>query len=202
MTSTIETQRIMTVASSVARRFARKCWWADEDDLQGEAARAILEAARSFDPDVGIPFEAFAHKIAARAVATYLWLQSAPVSEKRYRARDLRGVHRVAISTVDVAIDEGEAPHSRLVLEDADAQTVEERIDETRLRERIRARVLELAQATHNGHLAEAVLLDGKTPRQVTAPARDVYRATELVRRKVRDDADSYYLWKGDPGED
>lgn len=93
------------VAEKVARRYCRRCWWANFDDVKQDAWHAIVQATRPFDPDYGLPFEAYAMRAAFRWVRGPLWKESSPVSSSNLDK--LRGLHRAPIE----AIETHEAPN-------------------------------------------------------------------------------------------
>ncbi len=173
---------ILKIAHDVARRFKRRCWWADMDDLTGEASRIVLEASRSWDPQVGVPFWGYAHTAAVRGLGAYLWQQSAPVSEKAHRRKDLAGVYKTDVNKIDEE-------------KFADVPDAGELLDETRWRDRVRHQIERLAAVTPNGHLAVQVLVHEIQPADLEAPRSEIYRAVHLVRRKIKEDYDLYYLW-------
>lgn len=53
-------QRHLPLAENIARRLYRRYRWVDPEDLGSYAYLGVTLAARTFDPDRGVPFERFA----------------------------------------------------------------------------------------------------------------------------------------------
>lgn len=175
-------REVLRIARAVARRYAKRCWWADVDDMTSVASLAVLEASESWDPQVGIPREGYVARAAALQVRDFLWRQSSPVSGGLHNPRELiAGVHAAPL-------DED------LVEHDTDPG---KKLDRLRWRLRVRDRLRKLAGRTRDGDLAAEVLVRGRTPVEVRKETgRDVYGAVHLVRRKAREDEPLYKLWR------
>lgn len=173
---------VLRIARAVARRYKKKCWWANVDDMTSEASVAILESAANWDPQVGIPIDGYVARAAALRVRDYLWRQSSPVSGGLHNPRELiAGVHAAPL-------DEDIVQHE---------ESVESQLDKMQWRLRVRDRLRQLAERTRDGELAAEVLVRGRPSGEVIAETgRDVYGAVHLVRRKVRTDAMLYKLWR------
>ena len=174
----IEPGEVVKIASGVAWRYARRCWWADVDDLIGEASRVVLEAARTWDPQVGVPFSGYAAKAAQRALSGYLWEQSSPVTSSDPRI--MAGTYRAEVDPEAHPVD----------------PTAPRLLDDAHWRLRVRAGIRRIAARTRDGEYAIPVLVHGVPPHEVPAPRQTVYRAVHLVRRKMRDDRELYQLWQ------
>ena len=189
---------VLRIARQVARRYKRRCWWADLDDLVGEASKAIIVAHKRFDPQVGIPFDGYAQRAASNALQDYLWKQSSPVSGGKHDPRRLiAGVYRAPLE-VEVRDASGQAVRRERrelsVWEDPLGQVEAEtwRLD---VRERVRA----IAEQVPNGDLAVRVILHAHRPQDVIRETgRNAHRAVERVRSRIRRDYPMWKLWRGE----
>lgn len=179
------------VAARAARRYARRCWWAEEADLKQEALAAALVAQKTWDAQVGVPLTAYAWRAAVLALRAYLWRNSAPVSESGHRLHELKGVHRQALDTQSVAELEMEGPW------------VDELLDDERWRHRVREQihfVLEHEQQESEVRMALSALLDDVHPRDVAlteeAPVGTVYRAVQRAKTALKNNMMLYDLLK------
>jgi len=178
-------EEVLQIARAVARRYARRCWWADLDDLTGEASRIVLEARDRWDPQVGVPFSAYATRAATVKLRDYLWEQSSPVSGGLHNPRKLLGGLQRAPMLDDEHPHQPDPGHS---------------LDEAAWRLRVRKTIRRIANRTEDGDLAVEVLVRGRKPEDVHAETgASPYRAVHLVRRKVRTDATLYRLWRRGP---
>jgi len=186
VTQLITTEEVMRIAKAVAARYARRCWWADRDDLVSEATFGVLEARRTFDPQVGVPFDGYAAKAAAHKVGAYLWRQSSPVSGGMGDPRkNIAGVHAAPTSAIDGLSNEHD---------------ITQALDEEAYQLRVRRRLRRLAERSLDGDLAIEVMVRGKTSGEVIRETgRDAYRAVELLRRKAKNDYGLYKLWRMGP---
>lgn len=88
------------VVEASARKYARKCWWADEEDLRQQAWLIVLDAKarfeRNFDPAKaqGSALESYCWRAAVIQLGIYLMKQSSPVSASE--SKDL--AHLVQVS--------------------------------------------------------------------------------------------------------
>jgi DNA-directed RNA polymerase specialized sigma24 family protein len=173
----------LDVSKKAARRYARRCWWADVADLEQEAVLATVKAANTFDPSVGVPFAGYAWRAAILALKPYLWRQSSPVSASwgDIIGRKLEGLQRVA---VDLTI-----PDDR---EDAD-----DALDSKRWCEQVWKRAVALDPS---GGLAVEVLLLGEksadVARRHNVPVQTVYNATTRAKARMTNDKELYALWE------
>ena len=182
--------KLEQVAIRAARKYKRRCWWACMDDLHQEARVAVIEAERTFDPEVGVPVEGYAYRAAMLALRTYTWKQSAPVSASDHTLESLRGVYHGQLE--DVHVDGGIAPD-----------------EDTELRRwhlRVRARIAGVLGEGEAGLLALRVLLGEAQPadvaREAEVPVAKVYAATLRARKAISEDLILYRLWKEQWNED
>lgn len=170
------------VARKAAKRYARRCWWADVKDLEQEALLATVKAAGTFDPSVGVPFAGYAWRAAVLALKPYLWKQSSPVSASwnDMLDRKLAGVQRAEVDTT--------------VPEEKD--TPDDELDRRRWCEEVWKRAL---AHDPSGGLAVAVLLNGEKSADVAArhgvPVQTVYNATTRTKARIAKDPDLWNLW-------
>lgn len=203
----VNAEEVLKIARSVARRYARRSWWADREELESVAAVGVLEAARTHDPQTGVPFEGYAARAAANHVHDYLWAESSPLSGGGHDPRkNIAGVHRTTITNqgafaATAARDQGEG--ADLVPEELSVSHDPGRaLDVIRWRLRVRRRVRAIARLTPNGDAAVEVLTRGASALEAAGDRRVAYNATQLLRRKMRDDLTSYRLWASAPGEE
>jgi hypothetical protein len=191
--SAIDAAEVLRIARAVARRYAQRCWWADEDDMTSVASLAVLDASRHWDPQVGVPFDGYAARAASNQVREHLWRESSPLSGGLHDPR--KNIEGVTRASLDVRTDDGEwSPRPELVQNpDPGPQ-----LDDAQWRLRVRRRVRALSGVTQDGGLARAVLLDGRAPSEL-APEGDLkraYRAVQILRKRVRLDPVSYKLMR------
>lgn len=178
------------VARSVARRMARKCWWADVEDLQQEALLEMLKARPRFDPRVGVPLEAFLRKAAYDAVGRALLKSSAPVSASWHKMKELVGLHRAAVDINEADLQ----PWADTVLAQKE-WTV-------RTRKRL-AKILQRHMEETDAAMVLRVVLNEEAPKKVAAdnsvaPAR-VYALRRKASLLILQDWQCYHLWKEIP---
>lgn len=163
------------VVESVARRFARRCWWVDEDDLRQEGWRAALAALRRFDVDRAPTgsVKPFVRPAVQRYVVDYLLQNTSPVSARDYgpERRNLIGLSRAPVESAD----------------GPDERTAEGEV----IIERWRATVLVRLREVVDDPAILASLLDGVRPKGSRAR-----RATHEAIGKILADDGLRNLWK------
>lgn len=174
---------VLRIARRAAQGYARKCWWADVDDLTQEAAAAVVKAQTTFDPNRGTPFKAYALRAAEYALQPYIWGESSPVSGS-FGAKlsgALAGLYRAG--EVDP-----ETP--------SNAESAEVALTTRSWSESVRA----LVRALDPTGLARDVLLYEQKSAEVAAargvPVDEVYEATAKVREALKRSAEAYWLFK------
>ncbi len=170
-----ETDIVQAVAARVARRYAQRCWWADEGDLRQEAITAGLDAIipGQWDAAVGVPLQAYVWRACVLHVRAYLWRNSSPMSETHENLRGLKGVHR---SNLDEGIVD-------------QATRVDALLDSCRWIARAREQiefVLSKAYGDKAAAVAVRMLLEETPPRELAVevglPVARVYRITQRAR--------------------
>jgi len=163
---------VNSVAARAAKIYARRCWWAEEDDLRQEALAVAHASRRTFDERVGVPFSAYAWRACVLHLARYLWRNGAPVSAPDHRLRELRGAHRSSLSEyVDLGPNVGAL------------------IDDHRWHLRVREQLTFLLQQHGEGdaRVASRTLLDEEKAAAVAAdegiPVTRVYRIAARAKR-------------------
>jgi len=166
---------------TVARRYKRRCWWADVDELCHEAVVAIMQAIPRWDAEVGVPIQAYVWRAAIFACKHYLWRNSTPVSETHHRRGDLRDVRRAELHD-----------------DHASSENVELSVIEQDWRLRVKAQLELIISDTPNGDLAAAVLLEERSPKECAEDGNvsAVYRAASILRNRIRSSYPVYGLWK------
>lgn len=158
------------VVTQVARCYARRCWWAELDELKQVGHLAIAEASRSYDPAVGVSAYKYARKACVFAMARYLWEASSPVSGGKHRPKvSKRGLRRTEVTTTGVD-GLGEDIATAMLLVDTDLPTTEVLVDDVTWHRRVRARLRELAAASGLDDVLP-VLLEETTPAALAAVA-------------------------------
>lgn len=175
----------------VARRYARRCWWVDEDDLRQEAwlvahkIRPKYDAQRAPSGTV----RPLVSRAASRALTRLLLFQSAPVSASDGKRYDLVGLHRAPLP------QEGATGEGDLRLKHVPAPLrVEETAERIAAREqwnnRVLSRLLEVCSpAELEGMMT--VVVDGARP---TA-------ATSASMARLAGDGALKVLWEGEQPE-
>ena len=168
------------IASKVAGHARRVCWWADYEDLHQQVWLAVVESERTFDEEVGIPFEHYAARAAHFAVTRYLWGQSAPVS-----GSSLRGLVRA-----------GPAARVPCGYRDDD-----EHIDTARWAERVRDATEEALSSLGAERARRALrVIDGDKSAVVAAehrvPVQQVYREAREARELLAGSSELWRLWR------
>jgi DNA-directed RNA polymerase specialized sigma24 family protein len=175
---TMDGQELMRIATVAAKKYQRRVWWASFEDMRSEALVAVVQARKTWDPDYGVTFGAYAYRAAILAIRPYLWRNSSPVSESWHKLPTLSGVHRTGLVNAKRVKDE------RWPADD---------LDHSQWRELVTARLLELDPSKG---LAVPVVL-GVAPEEVAemhgVPVEVVKKAASKLRSRARND---YPLWK------
>lgn len=168
------------VAAQASWRYARRCFWAEQDDLEQEAMVAAYAALGTWDRKVGVPFAAYAWRACILHLRKYLWRNTAPVNAPETRFDSLRGLHRVELE---------EAHHA-----DPGAWT-DELLADAEWKQRVREQLDFVLRAGQGDEAAVALrtLLDDVKPADVAVefslPIAEVYRITTRARRILRSNA-------------
>lgn len=144
----ISDQELAYLVDRLARRYARRCWWADEEDLRQVAWLSAIEARARFVPSAG-SVGGFFHLRIKRDIARWLLQNSSPVSSKDNPERyGLVGL-------------------TRLPIEHAPPIPCMDPEEEHLLRARHRAVAEAVRAAVHpDDHDALEEMLDGRRPRK------------------------------------
>lgn len=166
------------IATLVARRYKKRCWWADIDDLTHEAFGAILNAKEKADEDR--PWEPYAYTAAMHAVRSFLWQNSSPVNETCKKVQNLRGVHRTELSE-EIEL---QAPNSYDIL------------CKKQWLEKVKQRLVEIAKTIEDGDIAlDFILNEDKTAKDY-GDSSLVYKSSSSLRRHISRDAELFQLWQ------
>jgi DNA-directed RNA polymerase specialized sigma24 family protein len=186
-------QQMAGIASSVARRYYSRCWWADLADLEQQAWVIVLEVLREYPPMVDtenfeldrIAFGAWAYRACMRQLSRYLWRASSPVSAGDSETKQLAGIHHGLLTeAVPDAI-----PNPEQLLGEMEIYT--------RVRPAIKKRIEELYTRGRVGPPAYleatiSIYLDGFSPGQAAKthgiPVYDLYKTTEYMRGMMKQD--------------
>lgn len=173
--------KVRRLAIAVAKRYKRKCWWAELDDLTHEGVVAIMKASEpgKWDPTVGVPLEAYVSRAAAFACKRYLWKNSSPVNASSHQEKELRGIHRAELKEV-----KGCAPDLHQAYVDAD------------WRRRVKKQLEQIVLDSPDGELAAAVLLEGIKPADMEGNLNRIYKVRKELHKRIRHSYPLYKLWK------
>lgn len=170
-----------------ARRYSRRCWWVDPDDLRQVGALAVVEAKRTFDPAVGVAPEQYYWRAIVLSMRRYLWLESSPVSGGKHRPEESLAGHRRAEVSDEAYASIGEA-----------SPAPEEEIADREWHACVQERLTALASELPGGLNDLALLLDQTNAQEIAAVRgtrlTSIYQATARLRAKVRDDDALYAL--------
>ena len=75
-----------------AKKYKRRCWWVDVEDLTQEAWPTMLRAKMTFDPSTGVPEQAYLWRAVVIRLKNYVWSLSSPVSANDGEKPNLAGV--------------------------------------------------------------------------------------------------------------
>lgn len=173
------------LVSVAARRYARRSWWVDIEDLKQEGRVAVEEARRKFDHNYGTPWEAYCWRAILFAMKRFLWASSVPVSGGSHRPRESYANVRRADAVEDDDFEVVDcAPDKALFDREWDA--------------RVRKRVMQLGGDTHGDiHL---VLLEEVTARQLAArikkDPKEVYARAAELRAAITQDRPLWELMR------
>ena len=164
------------IATAAAWRYVR-AFGGELDDYQQEAALAIERARRTFDPEYGRPWPAYAWSAVIRALYGYAAKARAPVSGSYHKADLLMGLRGVALE------------HAPEVVAD---DTPERLYGEDEWLSAVSTRIEIVLEDVPDRTLALPVLLDGERAQDVAdahaCPRWRVYRATRRVRKRLARD--------------
>jgi DNA-directed RNA polymerase specialized sigma24 family protein len=169
------------IVETLARRYAARCWWADECDLVQEGWVAALQVnLRELDPAGA---SGYVYRVVACRMSRYLWAESSPVPSSR-GDRAMAGLQRAPLEDWTVPAS-GTTPEA--LCEDAEARALE-----LELREELRERIREIGRGAVALDAVLMVLLDGTAPSVAAwmtgVPVRVVYRETEWIKRESSGD--------------
>ncbi len=157
-------RELAEVVNKMARRYARRWWWADEEDLRQTAWVGALIAKRKYDPaKARCGIKPFVRSQVHCHLSRYMTAFTSPVSASDHQRYALVGLTRAPLEHAGCALEDQKTPETKLEIE--------------RWRAKVRVRL-----RCHAG--SEAVLdslLDGQapTPEAVDAFGR-IMRSTEL----------------------
>lgn len=166
----LDLQRTLAViVNECVRYYARKCWWAEEEDLRQEAWIAAHEARKTWDPARG-KIAPYASTAIRRALGTFLIRASSPVSSSWHARHEL-----IALKPAPVEV---------LELFPCAATWADELLDEKRWRVRLWARIIALVDAGDT----DLDYLLGETKRVGRPPAWLLEAVTDAKERLAADD--------------
>lgn len=178
------------IAATAANRYARRCWWVDEEDLRQEAWVGMLKARPNWKPGDEWETASAAHRMSWEAafywkaafftVRAFVLRTSAPVSGA---SRQPKGLHREELDLNMESLEKlaDEAVHTKRVTETA------------------RTELRQVFTTLAGGQLAASILIEEYTPGEVAVlrevPILNVYSATCKARRAIRRHDTLRQLW-------
>ena len=161
------------IAESTARGYVRRCWWADEDDLQQQAWLLLFEteARGTFKPEVGVPLPAYLYRAAGLGVRRYLLQQSNAVTVP---------INKLGLIATERAELRSDAPDM--------LPSIEEAIDEAAWCDHARDVMRAIALDRDIAPEAVDALVDG------TSDDDNMRRSVRKLRRAVSEDAEALSL--------
>lgn len=194
--------KMAEIANTVARRYRRRCWWAEEDDLTQQAWVGVLsayhvvfDAVYASDREIAEPrrkaFGNIAYHAAWATTGRYLWRQSSPVTITDHAFKDVRALGELRSEELS---DEMVCPSATPEALYAAAEAVW--VEEHQVLPAIARRLTELYARTgwSEAYLRAnmAIYLEGLSPRAAAARAevdvRGVYKTTVSMRGMLRKD--------------
>jgi len=179
-------QQMERIARDVSWKYARRCWWQDQRELEQQAWIVILEVRQHYAPlkedgtldrDV---FGAWAYKAAMRQLSRWLRRESSPVSTSDHDVPNMQGVRRAPTLELDVA---GFSPRNP-----------EDLLSEKVLLRALETRILNLCGNTIYVRAALLVLMDNEKPAYVAQALGlevwGIYRTTDWIKLTVRADSE------------
>jgi hypothetical protein len=166
-------QDMAAALGQVVRRFTRRCWWADEDDVRQVAWVAAHKVRTKFNPELSRTgnIKPLVRLATSRIVQRLVLSDSAPVSASDHRRHELRGLTRASVEVLDArGFAAREDPEGALAAE--------------QWRSRVVARLRRLVGSER----AEAILEACDNARQPTKDAREALTI-------IRDDEELRRLW-------
>lgn len=210
----ITRERLTTLAATAARRYARRCWWADVNDLRQTAELAGLEALRTYDPRVGAAPEQYVWRAMVFAVARALWRDSTPATggTKHRPDKTAHGLVRGGFSsqfeqrdgTRTVDDEDGGGVRIEEAAKRAGlgwfAPRPDEQLEDAVWLRRVRERLTALAEEEAVGGGVLRVLLEDATARTVAEErgisTASVFAQTRRLRAAVQNDCALYTLMR------
>ena len=168
---------VTKITMTVAKRYKRRWSCADVEDMAQEASVAVLRARKTFDPSYGVKFATYGHRAAEKSLWYYLWRQSLPVHASIHKIRELKGI--VTIPVTD----------STKIYADSD-------LEHDLWRKQLRERLSELLAKRKCPEIIQAVLLEGKTAKELGGDARQIYRITCEARAALKSDKRLRRMWE------
>lgn len=171
------------LAGKAASRYWRANRWAEHAELKQVAWLALLEADRTFNAAVGVPWQAYGWRAAVLAVRDFVLRARCPVHTRAHAAAGAHDVPR--------GVTLGEEPPCSATQLDALASA--------RLGVRIAEAVYAEIAAHPDAELGVAVLFDEHAPADVAAAngvaVAKVYKAARQLRQALMFDARLYEAW-------
>lgn len=196
------TAAIESAVNEAARRYARRVWWANTDDLKQEGWIAALEATQSWNPNGGASLRWYVWTAIVRSMRNHLLRESAPVKAGWHNLHKLKGLKRIAVPEDN---DLSTRPGNTMVCSTKLAAFTDPRLtpEEALAVEEWATRSRKVVEKTvFAGKLPTkvmAVLIDGTKVRKLTRTERarrQLLRACKTAKDAVRDDLVAQDLWE------
>lgn len=179
------------LATSAAKHYKRKCWWADFDDLKQVAALTIVQASKTYDPRVGVPEDAYCWRAIINRIQRHLWAASSPVSGGSHRPREsYKGLHRAPLPPEDMPAWATDVPSAF-----RDHRTPESLVSDREWEMKVRARLVAISVP----ELVDAVLDEtrvAEVAKKLSVSSTQVRFAVSVVQKRAAADPQLNALYR------
>lgn len=189
-------------ARRAAKAYKKRCWWAEYEDLVQAAFVATTKALTTFDPNVGVPLDAYLFRAAVYALKPVLLKMSSPVSARPSEQHMLKLVMRADLRN----LESDAASADRAFTSGADnekASNPEVLLPRMGWRSHVHERLTEILTDTKHTERVLPVLLDEADSHEVAkrhnVPVREIYVAAQRARRRIASDPTLWTLWRDTP---
>lgn len=180
-------------ADVVARRYARRVWWADVEDLRQEARMVIESTYRNWDPSVGVSRYSYVSRAAALHLRRYLLRQSSPVSASHHYCDHLREHRRVPVTR---CFDDGAEEEWLSSGEEPQDVAVDDARWSASVRRSIAIAVGSIEYADAVGAIITAERRAAEVAAELGVAVESIYRATRRVKAIMSANVELYELWR------
>ena len=185
-------------ARRAAKAYKKRCWWASYEDLVQAAFVATTKAETTFDPNVGVPLDAYLFRAAVYALKPVLLRESSPVSARRSEQHMLKLMMRVDLRNPEGDIVSADAALAG-ELDDESCTNPEVFLPRIGWQSRVRERLTDILTDSKHTERVLPVLLDEADSQEVAdqhnVSVKEIYLAAQRARRRIAADRDLWTLW-------